>query len=130
MLGSKGCTMLGKTDTREPVAGVVPVYVGEEGNKYNVPVEFFSSDRIKELLEKYEDEFEAGKPLSLPCSEKDFETVLHIVVTEIEEKKKKRRNIHLSVFEDECFYTPLGSDKLRLLSVDIYDSCISSLNDG
>ncbi|KAK2983997.1 hypothetical protein RJ640_024211 [Escallonia rubra] len=77
MLGSKGwkgCTTLGKTDTREPAPGVVPVYVGEEGNKYNVPIEFFSSNRIKELLEKYEDEFEAGKLLSLPCSENDFET--------------------------------------------------------
>ncbi|KAK2967382.1 hypothetical protein RJ640_002162 [Escallonia rubra] len=101
MLGSKGSkdySMLTKIDTTKPVSGVVPVYVGEEGNKYSVPVQFFSSLTIKELLEKYEDEFGAGKPLSLPCSEKEFETVLHFVITEMKDKKKKKRNRHISAF--------------------------------
>ncbi|KAK3004219.1 hypothetical protein RJ639_019072 [Escallonia herrerae] len=59
--GSKGYSMLAKTDTRKStVSGVVPVYVGEEGNKYNVSVEFFSSSAIKDLLEKYKDELGPG----------------------------------------------------------------------
>ncbi|KAK2983998.1 hypothetical protein RJ640_024212 [Escallonia rubra] len=95
MLGSKGCkegySKLGKTHTQKPVPGVVPVYVGEEGNRYCVPVEFFSSFRIKELLEKYEDEQEDGRPLSLPCSEQQFEAVLKLVKTEMREEKKKKK---------------------------------------
>ncbi|KAK3009476.1 hypothetical protein RJ639_015437 [Escallonia herrerae] len=95
MLGSKGCkgrySKLGKTDTRKPVPGVVSVYVGEEGKKYCVPIELFLSFRIKELLEKYENELEDGRPLSVPCSEKQFEVALHLVKTEMEEKKKKHK---------------------------------------
>ncbi|KAK2997868.1 hypothetical protein RJ639_025781 [Escallonia herrerae] len=92
LLGSKGCkgySKLNKTDTRKPVR--VPVYVGEEGIKYDVPIEYFSSLRIKELLERHEEELEASKPLSLPCSEKDFETVIQLVKKEIEGKKKRRK---------------------------------------
>ncbi|KAK2981789.1 hypothetical protein RJ640_010306 [Escallonia rubra] len=94
MLGSKGCkgySKLNKADIRKPARGVVPVYVGEEGSKYDVPIEYFSSLRIKELLERYEEELEASKPLSLPCSEKEFETVIHLVKTEIEGKKKRKK---------------------------------------
>ncbi|KAK3006721.1 hypothetical protein RJ639_017818 [Escallonia herrerae] len=99
MLGSKGCkggySKLGKTDTQKPVPGVVPVYVGEEGNRYCVPVEFFSSFRIKDLLGKYEDELEDGRPLSLPCSEQQLEAVLKLVKTDMrEEKKRKKKQLH------------------------------------
>ncbi|KAK3029518.1 hypothetical protein RJ639_037539 [Escallonia herrerae] len=94
MLGSKGCkgySKLNLTNIRKPVRGVVPVYVGEEGSKFDVRIEYFSSFRMKELLERYEEELEASKPLSLPCSEKDFETVIHLVKTEIEGKKKRKK---------------------------------------
>ncbi|KAM7529732.1 hypothetical protein LguiB_033142 [Lonicera macranthoides] len=69
-------------------SGHFPIYVGEELKRYVVPVAYLSSRRIQDLLNKFEDEIQGGKPIVLPCSIDVFEAVLNLVNAE---KKKTTR---------------------------------------
>ncbi|KAK3015345.1 hypothetical protein RJ639_007288 [Escallonia herrerae] len=83
----KGYTKISKTgDHGEPASGgFVPLYVGEEGKKYIIPVSYFSSVWLEALLHKYEEEARPNRgPLTLPCSRQEFESMLNLVKVERE----------------------------------------------
>ena len=75
--------ILNQSNDQKPVPrGYFPVYVGEEHKKYVIPISCLSSTRFQALLNEFESEIEASKPITLPCSTMVFETELNLVKTE------------------------------------------------
>ncbi|KAJ4728569.1 SAUR-like auxin-responsive protein family [Melia azedarach] len=66
--------------TAEARKGCVPMYVGEEHKKrYDVPVNYLSLPRFKELMEQSEDvdfDFKIDGPINLGCTTEAFDQLL------------------------------------------------------
>ncbi|KAI5683801.1 hypothetical protein M9H77_05029 [Catharanthus roseus] len=63
---------------KETPEGFVPVYVGEDRTRYEVPVECLNSFRFQAFLDQHEEEILGSRdePISLLCSPNVFETIL------------------------------------------------------
>ncbi|CAK9140376.1 unnamed protein product [Ilex paraguariensis] len=80
-----GYVILKEINGKERVrSGFFPVYVGEESKRYEIPVTWMSSIRLMALFLQFQDEIiqAAAEPITLPCSTKEFETVLSLVKAE------------------------------------------------
>ncbi|CAK9184250.1 unnamed protein product [Ilex paraguariensis] len=82
--GGDGNVKIKKSNDKKHIrSGFLPIYVGEECEKYEIPVVWLAASiRFKALLYQYEQEIQAGEPITLPCSTKEFDTVLSLIKAE------------------------------------------------
>lgn len=67
-----------KTKKAATPGGFVPVYVGEEHRRYEVPLKCLNSFRFQAFLNQHEEDILASRdePITLLCSTHVFETIL------------------------------------------------------
>lgn len=85
----KRCTRIGKRESLGIEEGIpldVPkghfvVYVGENRNRYIVPISYLSKPEFQSLLQQAEEEFgfDHERGLSIPCEEEVFQYLLSMI---------------------------------------------------
>ncbi|KAJ4708768.1 SAUR-like auxin-responsive protein family [Melia azedarach] len=71
-----------KTAQAQARKGCVPMYVGEEHKRYDVPLKYLSLPEFKELMEQSENgdfDFKINGPINLGCTSEAFDQLLRQV---------------------------------------------------